>query len=216
MIQEKQYPIQDQKETPMPNSFAQTAPLTCPSCQKEFEVEVWLIVDSTEQPALLEKIEAGKLHEVACPHCQFIGHLDMPLLLYRPEQAAPLVFSPAQRTDEATDRQHIQGAIGTLQESLGEAWQAAWGESLQVIPRSILQVFLRDGEQAARDQWEARHAPAQSVLDSLPLELRVVFEEITRSGIKINTPEDLERILQQRPDLRDLLNQAIQPGQDQP
>lgn len=197
----------------MPNSYTQPVPLTCPSCQKEFETEVWLIVDCAEQPTLLEKIEAGKLHEVACPYCEFVGQLDMPMLLYRPEQPAPLVFSPAQQTDEATDRQHIQGAMGALQESLGEAWQAEWGEKLQVIPRSILQVFLREGEQAAREEWDRIHPPTEPVAPALPPELQAVFAELARSGIPIRSPEDLERALDQRPDLRALLERAIRPPQ---
>lgn len=197
----------------MSNSYMQTVPLTCPSCQKEFETKVWLIVDCAEQPDLLEKVEAGNLHEVACPNCPFVGQLDMPMLLYRPEQPAPLVFSPAQQTDEATDRQHIQGAIGTLQANLGEAWQAEWGETLQVIPRSILQVFLREGEQAAREEWDRIHPPAEPAAPALPPELQAVFAELARTGTPIRSPEDLERVLDQRPDLRALLERAIRPSQ---
>jgi hypothetical protein len=198
----------------MPNSFAQTAPLTCPKCQKEFEAEVWLIVDAAEQPALLAKVETGKLHQMTCPHCQYVGSLDMPLLVYRPGQEAALVFSPAQGTDEASDQQHLQMAMGTLRESLGDAWQTAWEQSLKVIPRDVLTTFLHKGEQAAREQWYMLHPSPQSAAPTLPPELQAVFAELSRSGVAIRTPEDLERALDERPDLRAMLNQAIRPGQE--
>lgn len=203
----------------MPNSYAQTAPLTCPKCQKEFEAEVWLIVDAAEQPALLAKIETGKLHTMTCPHCQYAGNLDMPLLVYRPGQEAPLAFSPAQSTDEATDQQHLQMVVGNLREVLADAWQTEWEQSLKVIPRDVLATFLHMGEQAARQQWYMLHpsgappAPAPADVPALPPELQTVFAELANSGIEIRSPEDLERALDQRPDLRALLERAIRPPQ---
>jgi hypothetical protein len=197
----------------MTNSFSQTAPLTCPKCQKEFEAEVWLIVDAVEQPALLAKIETSKLHQMTCPHCQYVGNLDLPLLVYRPGQEAPLVFSPAQSTDEASDQQHLQMATGTLREGLGDAWQTEWEQSLKVIPRDVLSTFLRKGEQAAREQWYMLHPSPESAAPALPPELQAVFAELARSGTPIRTPEDLERALAERPDLRTMLEQAIRPPQ---
>ena len=68
----------------MPTSFQQTQQLTCPRCGQPFEASIWLIVDAAERPDLLEKIQAGTLHQVVCPHCQFQGEVDAPLLLYNP------------------------------------------------------------------------------------------------------------------------------------
>jgi DNA-directed RNA polymerase subunit RPC12/RpoP len=58
-------------ETAMPTSFGQTPQLTCPQCGQPFQAEIWLIVDADERPDLLEKIQAGTLHQIACPHCRF-------------------------------------------------------------------------------------------------------------------------------------------------
>jgi hypothetical protein len=44
--------------------------------------------------------------------------------------------------------------------------------------------------------------------------LQAVFAELARSGVPIRSPEDLERALDQRPDLRAMLEQAIRPGED--
>jgi C4-type Zn-finger protein len=66
----------------MPTSFQQTQQLTCPRCGQSFQAAIWLIVDAAERPDLLEKIQAGTLHQVVCPHCQFQAEVDAPLLLY--------------------------------------------------------------------------------------------------------------------------------------
>jgi hypothetical protein len=68
----------------MPTSFQQTQQLTCPRCGQSFQAAIWLIVDAAERPDLLEKIQAGTLHQMVCPHCQFQGEVDAPLLLYNP------------------------------------------------------------------------------------------------------------------------------------
>jgi DNA-directed RNA polymerase subunit RPC12/RpoP len=73
----------------MPTSFQQTQQLTCPRCGQPFEASIWLIVDAAERPDLLEKIQAGTLHQVVCPHCQFQGEVDAPLLLYNPPLPEP-------------------------------------------------------------------------------------------------------------------------------
>src|SRR5205807_4732514 len=103
--------------TPDLHSFSQVTPLTCPECGREFHAEVWLIVDGTERPDLLERARAGTLHAVACPG----GHtavLNAPLLLFLPERDPPLLFSPAENTTAVQDQEHARGLLGLFRQRL--------------------------------------------------------------------------------------------------
>lgn len=50
-------------------SYAQTHPLACPACGRGFDFALWLLVDTAERPDLVERIRAGTLHDIVCPHC---------------------------------------------------------------------------------------------------------------------------------------------------
>ncbi len=78
----------------MPHSYAETLTLTCNACGHDFDAQFWLIVDAAERPDLLARIRAGALHELVCPHCGDAGHMDAPLLLFRPDDEPVLLFSP--------------------------------------------------------------------------------------------------------------------------
>ncbi len=101
----------------MPHSFSQTASLTCPQCGRAFSAEVWLIVDADERPDLAERIRAGTLHDVTCPHCGHQGQVDAPLLLLTPPPAAdaatpsPLLPSPDRRSGEGSNRVVCQAGL---------------------------------------------------------------------------------------------------------
>jgi tetratricopeptide (TPR) repeat protein len=200
----------------MPTSFQQTLSLTCPRCGQSFEAAIWLIVDAAERPDLLEKIQAGTLHQVVCPHCQFQGEVDAPLLLYNPPLpegeglGVRLLFSPAQGTTAEQDQEQALALLERLRQSLGDAWQDDWlSRGLPAVPRPLLPLALREGLEAAlRKMQEA--AAAQ-----LPPEVREVLEELARSGVEIRTPEDLERALENRPDLREKLEAAQRKMQEE-
>ncbi|MGC8944870.1 MAG: hypothetical protein ACP5N6_01775, partial [Anaerolineae bacterium] len=49
---------------------------------------------------------------------------------------------------------------------------------------------------------------AARLAQQIPPELGEILEELARSGVEIRTPEDLERLLQERPDLRQKLERA--------
>jgi DNA-directed RNA polymerase subunit RPC12/RpoP len=111
----------------MPTSFGQTLSLTCPRCGQSFQAEIWLIVDAAERPDLLEKIQAGTLHQIPCPHCQFQAEVDAPLLLYNPPlplgegPGVRVLFSPAQRTTAEQDQEQARDLLTRLRQSLGDA-----------------------------------------------------------------------------------------------
>ncbi len=144
----------------MPHSLAQQANLSCPDCGRSFTAEIWLIVDVTERRDLLERIQAGTLHDLPCPRCRHLGQADAPLLLYRPGQTPSLLFSPAQQTTAQQDREEVQSLLDMLYAFLGRAWQDDWLENLPIIPRDMLPAFLSSDPEAALSQMGAETSAA--------------------------------------------------------
>ena len=107
----------------MAHSLAQHAQLTCPNCEQPFSAAIWLIVDIGEKPDLLELLRAGTLHAVPCPRCGHEEQADAPVLVYRPSETPPLLFSPAQGTTEEQDEEQAGGLLNELRQRLGAGWQ---------------------------------------------------------------------------------------------
>lgn len=104
----------------MPHSYAQQTSLTCPHCDQEVAIDVWLIVDVVERPDLAKRIQKQRLYMLVCPHCgETAGQVDAPLLLFLPEQTPPLLFSPAQQTTAEEDQEQARGLLERLRASLG-------------------------------------------------------------------------------------------------
>jgi hypothetical protein len=195
-------------------SLSQHTDLTCPECGAPFAAEVWWIVDASERPDLLQRIREGTLHDMPCPN----GHtrtVDAPLLLYRPGEDPPLLFSPARNTAEEQDRQQAEGLVGLLRQRLGDAWQDGWlTQGLSVAPRDLLPAAVSDDPQAAmRELVERAQAgvarlrqkdpqayarleqEAQKSLESRPL-VQTLF-----SFIQCNTWSESRRIVEEHAEL---------------
>ena len=114
-----------------------------------FSAELLLIVDSSERPGLLQRKLEGTQHDMPCPN----GHIrtvDAPLLLYRPGEEAPLLFSPARNTAEEEDRQQAEGLVGLLRQRLGDSWRdQGLTQGLAVAPRDLLPAAVSDDPQSA-------------------------------------------------------------------
>ncbi|PZO33783.1 MAG: hypothetical protein DCF17_21540, partial [Shackletoniella antarctica] len=131
----------------MGHSYAESVALSCPSCRAEFVAQCWQIVDGVERPDLLKRIQRGKLHRMVCPDCgQVAANLDQPLLIYRPGQTLPLLFSPAEKTSPEEDQTQSQALVMRLRQGLGTAWQDRWVEQgLTGVPRQQLAQVLESG-----------------------------------------------------------------------
>ena len=196
----------------MTHSYAESPTLTCPSCQRVFDAEVYLIVDLAARPDLADRLRAETLHTFACPHCGHEVELDAPVLVYA---ASPLplgegsgvrvLFSPAQNTTTSQDREHAGSLLAHLRESLGDAWQDEWlAGGLPGIPRALLPMML-----IGDSLNEA--ALLASETSSLQKSLNIIAA--------INTQENSEHLLPFKSDLRieeiaagqsGLLEQAIE------
>ncbi len=179
----------------MAHSYSQPYQTTCPHCGHEFFTEIYLIVDVAERPDLLARLRDGSLHAITCPHCgEPLGQVDAPLLVYRPGQTPPLTFSPARQTGQEQDQEHAAGLVGLLRERLGAAWRDDWlADGPGYVPRPLLALALSDDPEAAMRQ--------------AALEAQKALAEL--NDMEIHSPEDLERALNERPDLREKLARAL-------
>jgi len=217
----------------MAHSFAQQTDLTCPECGQPFTAQVWLIVDAAERPDLAARIRAGALHDLPCPHCGHRGTIDAPLLLLRPDQDPPLIFSPAGSTTAEQDQAQAAGLVGALRERLGEAWRDEWlAQGLPGMPREFLPAALSDDPEAALQEVTER---AQQEMERLRDEDPDAFhrlEQATRETLSaaplLETVQqfvqarswgDSRRVVEQHPELLgeetdDLLSRLLQGARD--
>ena len=185
----------------MATSYAQSAPLSCPSCGQSFEAEIWLIVDVSERPDLRERLRSGLLHQVICPHCGHAGQIDAPVLVLLPVAAgedgpdgvgatgtvelsdtpspqparSPRQLYPAPHTTPQPDREHAAGLVTTLTQSMGDAWREEWvAEGLRIVARNLLPAALSDDPETALRQ-AAEQAAAE--LERLRQQDPAAYEE---------------------------------------
>ena len=207
------------------HSLSETLDLTCGRCGRALAFDLWLIVDAGERPDLLDRARAGALHTVSCPVCGPQGEVDAPLLLYLPNHnpatgQPPLIFSPAQQTSAEQDQQMAVGLLRELAGRLGAAWQDAWLAQVASVRRELLPVALSDDPLAAlrehltqrREDAEVRREEAENGED-VPARVAEALMEIAATlaaeGVRLESPDDLERALAARPELRARLEAAM-------
>ena len=221
------------RERIMTHSFAQETEQTCSQCGQTFSADVWLIVDVAERPDLLERIRKGTLHDLPCPHCGHWGAVDAPLLVLRPGQEPPLLFSPAQGTTTEQDREQDAGLVGALRERLGDAWQDEWvRQGLPGVPHPMLpvalsddpEVTLRQAAEQARQELERLQEEDPEAYRQLEKAARQALGatpllQALQSFLQAHTWDESRRILEQHPELLtdetdDLLRQLMEAQED--
>ena len=137
--------VPEWKETLVDYSYAQAMERQCPSCQQISSQEVWLIIDQTARPDLVQSIIEESFNSLVCPHCnQAMGVVDQPLLIYRPNQQPPLLFTHADATALAEDQAHeMQHLVQHLLEALDNSDDEWVMEGLKRVPRHRLMEFLK-------------------------------------------------------------------------
>lgn len=193
----------------MSHSHAETAKLPCRGCGELIEGEVWVIVDVDERPDLLVRLRAGTLHEMTCPGCGQAATVNAPLLIYRPGATPPLLFSPARGGDHERDEEQAAALVGMFREQVGGEWRDEWlARGLTGAAREALPRLLGDDPATA-----AGLAAASLVEDEVPPAVRRALEAIVTAlaaeGTRVSTPEDLQRALEARPELKARLGAMI-------
>ena len=131
----------------MDYSYAQPTVVHCAHCRQTETVDLWVILDQAARPELLQQLKEKTLNHRICSHCeQPMEGDDEPLLIYRPGQEPPLLFSPAPKTVFAEDQAHdmqrlVQHLLATLDDS-DDDWVM---EGLKRVPRHQLVETLTSG-----------------------------------------------------------------------
>ena len=187
----------------MPYSSLGQLTLNCPQCGVAFEPQLWLIID-TDRPDLLERLRDGTLYQVACPNGH-AGVVDAPLLLVRPEEQPPLLFSPAERTSAELDRVMARGLIERLAAMMGDDWREEWAAGLTPVPRRLLVEALGSVDAAATIDRALAEAMPPGVGDVLGK----LATLLTNEGVRLDSAKDLEEALAARPELRERFEVAV-------
>ena len=126
-------------------SLAIGSELQCNRCCQAHEAQVWLLVDSSERPDLVERIRQRTLRQSVCSHCGHVNELSVsPLLVYRPDKEPKLLFAPASRDLTPAEEQAVVWLGQELADRLGAVWRDEWAYDMGVVPFKLLPVLLDD------------------------------------------------------------------------
>lgn len=140
----------------MTHSFLQTAILTCAHCRQDYPAEIWLIVDVKERPDLASQLINDSLHQIICPACGMADHLDMPFLIYQPEQELRLLFCVPDAIRNDTVQKITWLLLGFLAYHLGIAWQDKWLNTIITLPPSTIKQSLIMEKTPDHESWLQR------------------------------------------------------------
>ncbi len=200
----------------MTTSLTQTARLTCPQCQTDFEAEIWMALDPQQEPDVYRRILDGTLHDFSCPTCRRPVRINAPLLLLRPTERPALIYSPAHNADPAEDQEQADGLLAKLRQQMGAAWQEAWLNDTAGVPRPILATYLEQGPEAAQQAWrQLQQARLEELRQQDPqgyerarasqdwLQQRSEQIELIQRFVQARTWQESQQIVEQSPQLLD-------------
>jgi hypothetical protein len=112
-------------------SQTQLGRLICPSCGRQFEAELWALIDSGERPDLRDALAEGTLNQAACPQCGAPAASSGPLLLHDPGSRRVYFAVPAD-VDEHIWHEEAQMLLYKLIEALPEEARLPYLGDVQV------------------------------------------------------------------------------------
>lgn len=201
-------------------SHAEPAELACRACGGPVAAAVWVIIDVAARPDLSARLRAGTLHELICPACGHAATVNAPLLLLRSGAEPALLFSPGRGDDRERDEAQAVGLVGLLRAHMGAAWREEWlARGLIGAPREALPALLGD-DPALVAQLAAAVAAGDSDSDSdydndsgmtatTRRALGEILSALAAEGVRVTTPEELGRALDERPLLKARLATAL-------
>ncbi|TVS18350.1 MAG: hypothetical protein EA424_11045, partial [Planctomycetaceae bacterium] len=163
-------------------SFATEQTVTCAACGSDFTARLWLIIDADERPDLFERVCAGDLYRLSCPHCGAVVEIDAPLLIFRPDAELPLLFSPARHTSDEQNHEHAAQLGNRLRQSLGDTWQDEWVTAgIPGAPRDLLRELL-SGSPDGMSEAGVHGIPVPAQLRSDLQQAHECLQQYLRSG----------------------------------
>ena len=119
-------------------SFSPDVPARCTACGESFNPELYVIVNASERPDLMELIKRDIIHCAICPHCNVIMTFGMPLLVHRPDETVRIIYSPVPGASESQRDQHEDMLFHTFRERLGESWEDSLTKHIYLADRAEL------------------------------------------------------------------------------
>jgi len=141
------------------------------------------------------------LHILVCPHCGQSAIVNTPLLILRPSKKPALLFSPAGGSGSSQDQEQAEALIGMCRAHLGDTWQDSWlADGVLIVARADLPTAI---------PYESGSSPIDDVDPRLRSTLERIVAMITAEGLRITTPEELQRAIEARPELKAELAEAL-------
>lgn len=204
-------------------SHSELAQLTCPACGKDFEAEIWMLVDAAERPDLAQALRDDTLDQAVCPHCGHAGPSGAPLLFHDPERRRVYFAVPAGVPEHAW-RERAQELLYLLVGSLPDEARLLYLSDVQVeqevagVRRAVLRRSRRvkpSGDVPAPEP-ATYHAPVAETLPDLASAPEVASAEpptelldALQNLLAADTPQEFDSVVQQNPlllsDAADLL-----------
>ena len=72
----------------------QESTVSCPDCGREFEVQIWTILDLGQEPDLARRFLRGEINVARCPACGKAGFIAAPLAVHDPARERVIFFVP--------------------------------------------------------------------------------------------------------------------------
>lgn len=196
----------------MPISYSEQSPLTCPACGKDFESEVWMIVDADEREDLVEALRRGTLNVTRCPHCGNEGPVGAPLL-YHNAALQRVLFAGDPSVPEHELREQARALLTLMMNNIPEELHRPYHSDIYVTEglEGAQRVIEKDDRRMAargrktgaaskpepiRQPTPATALPAQPNSDEMPPLLLGV-----QALVSANRPDDVDAVLAQYPQL---------------
>lgn len=103
----------------MPPIPPQTVEINCPNCGTRFPVQLYNVVDVSQQPELKQHLLSGQLNLAVCTNCGTATMLSTPLVYHDLEKQLCLVFIPPELNLPAEQQERLIGdTTGMLMQNL--------------------------------------------------------------------------------------------------
>lgn len=188
----------------MGTSLAVQSELTCTSCQKVQEVDVWVLVDGAERPDLIKRIQTGAIRTVSCSCGKTNTLPDAPVLVYQSDADPRIVVATSSgTTEDPADQQAIVTLGRILKTALGPAWSDESAHEMKVTSTGLLPMVLSpDVDRRLRDvlsalvdrSWASRRDFVKDHRELLDERAITILDETIRAADRA-LDRDAERIL---------------------
>jgi CHAT domain-containing protein/tetratricopeptide (TPR) repeat protein len=166
---------------------------------------VWLVIDATEQPELVEAVRDGSIRRFDCASCGSRQALTPSLLVYRPSQRPELLFAPD--PDEADqERTQLQFQISCFHILRASPPGTVLPSEAAVMPHDVLAVAITrdlDTDMAARSSGtlQASDAATRRYMAWLDARIAEARQNSVLEMVNARDDADIRTALEAHPEL---------------